>query len=143
MGKVGASQSRVYTLLDKLGPVREIITQKDDEWEKWGLKDLMDNLKRFVEGNPLTTNDHLKDGRTNHYGQFEICNRNMEKGECMKVIRIADRKEMIKKQNCATADVSLDIKPVNVLPEAAGNVVLSTIPLSGTSSIQRSLRKIS
>ena len=83
MGKVGAAQSRVYTLLDKLGPVCEIITEKDDEWEKWGLKDLMDNLKRFVEGNPLTTNDHLKDGRTNHYGQFEICNRNMEKGDTL------------------------------------------------------------
>ena len=86
----------------------------------------MDNLKRFVERNPLTTNDHLKDGCTNHYVQFERSNRNMEKGdtlllakqqiqgnsfktkcvycnldnhrssECMKVIIIAGRKEMIK-----------------------------------------------
>ena len=128
MGKLSAAQSHVCTLLDKLGPVREIITQKDDKWEQWGLEDLMDNLKRLVERNPLTTYDHLKDGRTNHYGQFERSNRNMEKGdtlllakrhnqdnsfktkcmhcnmdnhrssECMKVITIADRKEMIKKQ---------------------------------------------
>ena len=133
----------------------------------------MDNLKRFVGRNPLTTNDHLKDGRTNHYGQFDRSNRNIGKGDrvlltkrhnqdnsvktkcvycnlenhrsskCMKVITIADRKEMIKNKSCATTAVSLDIKPVNVLPEAAGNVVPSTIPLSGTSSIQRSLRKIS
>ena len=128
MGKLRAAQSHVCTLLDKLGPVREIIMQKDDKWEQWGLEDLMDNLKRLVERNPLTTNDHLKDGRTNHYGQFERSNRNMEKGdtllltkrhnqdnsfktkcvhcnmdnhrfsECMKVITIADRKETIKKQ---------------------------------------------
>ena len=71
MGKLSAAQSHVYTLLDKVGPVREIITQRDDEWEQWGLGDLMDNLKRFVERNPLTTNDCLKDGRTNHYGQLK------------------------------------------------------------------------
>ena len=122
MGKLRAGQSHVYTLLDKVGPAREIITQKDDDWEQWGLEDLMDNLKRFIERNPLTTNDHLKDGYTNHYVQFERSNRNMEKGdtlllakqqnqdnsfktkcvycnldnhrssECMKVIAIADRK---------------------------------------------------
>ena len=78
MGKLSAAQSHVYTLLDKLGPVPEIITQKDDEWEQWRLKGLVDNLKRFVERNTLTTNDRFKDGRTNHYGQFERRNRNME-----------------------------------------------------------------
>ena len=126
MGKLRAGQSHVYTLLDKLGPAHEIRTQKDDDWEQWGLDDLMDNLKRFAERNPLTTNDHLKDGCTKHYVQFERSNRNKEKGdtlllakqqnqdnsfktkcvycnldhhrssECMKVITIADRKEMIK-----------------------------------------------
>ena len=127
-GKLSAAQSHVYTLLNKLGPVRKIITQEDDEWEQWGLEDLINNLKGFVERNPLTTNDELKDGRTNHYGKFDRSNRNMDKGdmlllvkrhnqgnsfktkcvycnldnhrssECMKVITIADRKEMIKKQ---------------------------------------------
>ena len=47
MGKLSAAQSHVYTLLDKLGPVREIITQKDDEWEEWRLEGLMDKLKRL------------------------------------------------------------------------------------------------
>ena len=128
MGKLSASQSHVYTLLDKLGPVSEIIAKKGDEWEQWGLKDLVDNLKRFVDRNPLTTNDRLKDGRNNHNGQFERSNRNMERSdtlflakqhnqknsfktkcvyytldnhgssECMRVKTIADHKEMIKKQ---------------------------------------------
>ena len=47
MGKLSAAQSHVYTLLDKLGPLREIITQKDDEWEEWRLEGLMDILKRL------------------------------------------------------------------------------------------------
>ena len=81
MGKLSAAQSHDYILLDKLEPVQEIITQKDDEWEQWGLEDLMDYLKRFVERNPLITNNCLKDGRTNHYGQFERSNRNMKKGK--------------------------------------------------------------
>ena len=81
MGKLSAAQSHDYRLLDKLEPVQEIITQKDDEWEQWGLEDLMDYLKRFVERNPLITNNCLKDGRTNHYGQFERSNRNMKKGK--------------------------------------------------------------
>ena len=38
MGKLRASQSHIDTLLDKLGLMHEIITQKDDEWEQWGLK---------------------------------------------------------------------------------------------------------
>ena len=61
MGKLSAAQSHVYTLLDKLGPVPEIITQKDDEWEQWRLEDLVDNLKRFVGRNTLTTNDRFKE----------------------------------------------------------------------------------
>ena len=81
MGKLSAAQRHDYRLLDKLEPVQEIITQKDDEWEQWGLEDLMDYLKRFVERNPLITNNCLKDGRTNHYGQFERSNRNMKKGK--------------------------------------------------------------
>ena len=32
MGKLSAAQSHIYTLLDKLRPVRKIITQKYDEW---------------------------------------------------------------------------------------------------------------
>ena len=72
MGKLSVAQSHVYILLDKLGPVCEIITQKDDEWEQWGLEDLMDNLKRFVERNPLTTNDHLMNVSTT-MGSLKRC----------------------------------------------------------------------
>jgi len=39
--------------MDKLGPVREVLVQKNDNWEKWGLEDLVENLRKYVERNPL------------------------------------------------------------------------------------------
>ena len=41
MKKLQTAQSAVYTLMDKLGPVREILVQTDDNWEKWTLEDLV------------------------------------------------------------------------------------------------------
>jgi hypothetical protein len=44
MGKLEKAQSAVYTLMDKLGPVREVLVQKDDERESWGLTELVEHL---------------------------------------------------------------------------------------------------
>ena len=49
MDKLASAQSTVYTLMDKLGPVREVLVQKDDDWEEWDLKQLVDNLKKYVD----------------------------------------------------------------------------------------------
>ena len=38
MHKLETAQSFVYTLMDKLGPVREILTQSDDGWERMGTR---------------------------------------------------------------------------------------------------------
>ncbi|XP_070537520.1 uncharacterized protein [Ptychodera flava] len=51
------AQSSVYTLMDKLGPVREVLVQKDDDWEEWGLEQLVENLRKYVERNPLRVSD--------------------------------------------------------------------------------------
>ena len=32
MKKLASALSMVYTLMDKLGPVQEILVQKDDDW---------------------------------------------------------------------------------------------------------------
>lgn len=50
----------MYTLMDKLGPVREILVQKDDDWEEWGLEQLVENLRRCVERNPLRDSEGNK-----------------------------------------------------------------------------------
>ena len=50
----------VYTLMDKLGPVREILVQKDDDWEEWGLEQLVENLRRYVERSPLRDSENNK-----------------------------------------------------------------------------------
>ena len=60
MKKLASAQSMVYTLMDKLGPVQEILVQKDDDWEEWGLEQLVENLRWYVERNPLRDS---KDGR--------------------------------------------------------------------------------
>ena len=45
MGKLERAQSAVYTLMDKLGPVQEVLVQKDDERESWGLTELVEHLQ--------------------------------------------------------------------------------------------------
>ena len=57
MKRLTSAQSSVYTLMDKLGPVREVLVQKDDEWEQWGLEELVENLRKYVERNPLRESD--------------------------------------------------------------------------------------
>ena len=53
VNKLQTAQSAVSTLMDKLGPVREVITQKDDKWEEWALEQLVEALRKFVDRNPL------------------------------------------------------------------------------------------
>ena len=42
MNKIDSSQSLKYTLMDKLGPVREVLAQTDDDWEDWGLEEIVE-----------------------------------------------------------------------------------------------------
>ena len=53
MGKLESAQSAVYTLMDKLGPVREVLVQKDDDWESWGPSEHVEHLHEFVDRNPI------------------------------------------------------------------------------------------
>ena len=49
MKRLTTAQSMVYTLIDKLGPVRDTLVQKNDKWKEWGLEELVENLQRYVE----------------------------------------------------------------------------------------------
>jgi len=40
MEKLASCQGMVYAIMDKLGPVREILAQSDDKWEEWKLRNL-------------------------------------------------------------------------------------------------------
>ena len=53
MKRLDSAQCLVYTFMDKLGPVREIIAQQDDNWEDWNLEELVENMKIYIERNPL------------------------------------------------------------------------------------------
>lgn len=45
MERLISAQSLVYTPMAKLGPVREVLIQKDDDWDEWGLKELVENFE--------------------------------------------------------------------------------------------------
>ena len=53
MKTLHTAQSYVYTLIDKLGPVKETLVQKDDNWEEWNLEQLVENLRKYIDRNPL------------------------------------------------------------------------------------------
>ena len=33
--------------------MREALVQKDDEWEEWGLEELVESLRKYTDRNPL------------------------------------------------------------------------------------------
>ena len=53
MKRLDSAQCFLQTLMDKLGPVREITAQQEDNWEDLNLEELVENMKKCVDGNPL------------------------------------------------------------------------------------------
>jgi len=53
MKKLETVQSHVYTLMDKLGPVKEAMVHKDHDWEEWDLEQLVENLRKYTDRQPL------------------------------------------------------------------------------------------
>ena len=43
--KLDSAQCLVYTLMDKLEPMREIIAQQNDDLEDWDLEELMEDMR--------------------------------------------------------------------------------------------------
>eukprot|EP00794_Sanderia_malayensis_P001892 gene1892-2147_t len=121
MGKLDTAQSAVYSISDKLGPVRELITQNDDDWEDWNLEDLVENLRKYTNRNPLKIGEENRDrpykGNKGHYprrdnaasgSQITKLMINKQKyaciycdstehssGKCTKVLDVAARKEIL------------------------------------------------
>ena len=44
MKKLEGAQGYLYSIMDKLGLIREAMAQKDDDWQKWGLEQLDENF---------------------------------------------------------------------------------------------------
>ena len=61
MGKISSAQSAVYSLSDKLGPVRELLAQNDDNWENWSLEDLVESLRKYTDRNPMKEREEDRD----------------------------------------------------------------------------------
>ena len=126
--KLDSAQSTVYTLLDKLGPVREILAQADDDWEEWQLEDISENLRKYVERNPLMSGEDIDRSFGNrersqprdkmllgngqrsrrNFGGCVYCGNGQHKSvDCTTVLSIASRREILKSKklcyNCTGA----------------------------------------
>ena len=119
MGKLQTAQCAVYTLMDKLGPVREIITQTDDKWEEWTLEQLVESLRKYVDRNPVRMEERSKsqggysDGKRNmekllmqgsqRYGNANKCvycgATNHSSVNCTRVLTVAARRELLRRKN--------------------------------------------
>ena len=121
MGKLETAQSAVYTLMDKLGPVREVSVQKDDDWESWGLSELVEHFHKFVDRNPIRERateaagrQNWKKGRWGDRDKIFLGNHERSKQKqciycepeehtgvkCTKVLEIPKRREILKQKNC-------------------------------------------
>ena len=122
MGKLESAQSAVYTLMDKLGSVREVLVQKDDDWESWGLMELVEHLHKFVDRNPIHEGENEATGKQDwkkkgRWGEREkiflgynerskqkqciYCESEEHTGvKCTKVLEIPKRREILKQKNC-------------------------------------------
>ena len=125
MKKLQGAQSYVYNIMDKLGPVREAMAQKDDNWEKWGLEELVENLRKYTDRNPLpdshTSSNEVKKPVANQGShqrrgdkllmscstsrqlrqqQMPACvycsSHSHRSSECTKVLDVASRREFLK-----------------------------------------------
>ena len=117
MEKLASCQGMVYTIMDKLGPVREILAQSDDKWEAWKLEEFTDNYvnmlnaihwMKSIQNTIIEIEWRLENRREGAFlgnGQERgktkcvYCGDEKDKPfNCTKVLRIADRREILKKQ---------------------------------------------
>ncbi|PFX21804.1 RNA-directed DNA polymerase from mobile element jockey [Stylophora pistillata] len=125
MKKLQGAQSYAYNIMNKLGPLREAMVQKDDKWEEWGLEELVENLRKYTDRNPLpetlTPSNEVKKPLTNQGSHQRRGDKMLMSGstsrpprqqqmptcvycsshshrslQCTKVIEVARRKEFLK-----------------------------------------------
>ena len=114
MKKLETAQSTVYTLMDKLGPVREVIVQGDDGWEEWKLEQLAEHLRKYVDRNPMKSGDEGRfdssirprerllfgNGHSNKksFDRCAYCGSNQHRSvNCTRVLSIANRRDILRK----------------------------------------------
>ena len=125
MKKLDSAQWLAYTLMVKLGPVKGIIAQQDDNWEDWNLEELVENMKKNVERNSLQNewdcNYRDETSRQQHqdYRKEKLLTQKRriiciycESGDhstnkCTRVLDVASRRDILRKKdvcfNCASA----------------------------------------
>ena len=123
MKKLDTAQSHVYSLMDKLGPVKEALVSKDDEWEEWDLECLVENLRKYVDRHPLPVEGTFMSNNSPAHKRCQeskkeprgsdrmllakntkpccvYCGKdNHRSSECFKILDVAHRRDILKSKN--------------------------------------------
>ena len=57
IGKIATAQAHLYSIFNKLGPVKELLAQNNNKWEDWGLEEVTEHLRKYVDRNPFQTEE--------------------------------------------------------------------------------------
>ena len=75
MQKLDSAEAFVHTTFNKLGPIKEDLTTNSEDWEQWGMEDLANNLKKYVDRNNLNLENFASESKFNknsyRYSQAE------------------------------------------------------------------------
>ena len=69
MNKLDSVEGFVHTIFKKLGPLRENLAAVNEDWEKWTLDDLSENLRKFVDRNNLNSERFENENRYERYNK--------------------------------------------------------------------------
>ena len=67
MDKLNSVEGFVHTIFKKLGPLRENLASNNENWEKWTLIDLSENLRKFVDRNNLNSDRSENENRLDRF----------------------------------------------------------------------------
>ena len=110
LGKLKTVAGYARLTLDKLEGIRADIVRIDDDWQDWGFSQLLEQLRKWTERNPVQSDQdadrHNKHGKRDKffgaYGQeakprpCAYCEAtNYKSSECTKVTQVADRKKIL------------------------------------------------
>ena len=116
MNKLERAQGYVYCIMHWLRPVKESMAQRDDEWEEWRLEYLVENLRKYMDRNPLPSEMGSKTPKTPKGSQGSdrrrdnlvlaglqnasdrvYCGSNQHQGKhCNKILDVASHREFLK-----------------------------------------------
>ena len=84
MGKLQEVNGYVWMTIDKLPGIRGHLVRMDDSWREWNFPQLVDELRKWTERNPIQTKSNEKPLRDKSYQTQQKYERGRENVYCEK-----------------------------------------------------------